>query len=317
VRVPSELKGQQVRCPACGIVFTGGTDILSALPADEPHVEGIQTARPMRPAPEPEGQYCERRLEQPVKSRRPWREDEGEDFRPLEFPRDLPGRGLATAAMVLLGLNLFADCGAMVVNAVKMQAAPVVKPKAAPGNDADDLAELFANPFECVAPLLGLPTAIVFLMWVYRVYSNLYLFRVSGLTYSPGWAVGYFFIPIINLFRPYMALQEVWRASDPDLPPDDRRGWRNTDSSAVILLWWLLWIAGGILAHVYLRMALSGRAEDAPSKQVDIISDALSVGAAVFAMLMIYQMRNRQTLKYQRVQDHQSDQAMEAGEAAP
>src|SRR5262245_32448912 len=85
VRVPTELKGQQVRCPACGIVFTGGTDILSALPADEPHVEGIQTARPMRPAPEPEGQYSERRLERPAISRRPWREDEREDFRPLEL----------------------------------------------------------------------------------------------------------------------------------------------------------------------------------------------------------------------------------------
>src|SRR5262249_5348965 len=97
----------------------------------------------------------------------------------------------------------------------------------------------------------------------YRVYSNLYLFRVSGLTYSPGWAVGYFFIPIISLFRPYQALQEVWRASDPDVPADDRRGWRDTDSSPVILLWWLLWIAGGILAQVYLRMALSGRAEQA------------------------------------------------------
>jgi len=315
VRVPTELQGQQVRCPACGMVFTGGTDVLSALPADEPKEERIQTARPMRPAPEPEDQFSERRLEPPAPGRRSWGEDEGDDFRPLELPRELPGRGLATVAMVLLGLNLFADLGAVAVNAVQMQAAPAAKQKAAPGKEAADLAEAFANPFDCVQPLIVLPTAIVFLMWVYRVYSNLYLFRVSGLTYSPGWAVGYFFIPIISLFRPYQALQEVWRASDPDVPADDRRGWRDTDSSPVILLWWLLWIAGGILAQVYLRMALSGRAEDAPSKQVDIISDALSVGAAIFAIMMIYQLRNRQTLKYQQVQDHQPDQATEAGEA--
>ena len=33
---------------------------------------------------------------------------------------------------------------------------------------------------------------------------------------SAGWAAGYFFIPIMNLWKPYQAMKEIWQGSDPD-----------------------------------------------------------------------------------------------------
>src|SRR5690349_16122694 len=38
-------------------------------------------------------------------------------------------------------------------------------------------------------------TLIPFLIWVHQTYRNLSALGAQDLTYSPGWAVGYFFIP--------------------------------------------------------------------------------------------------------------------------
>ena len=43
---------------------------------------------------------------------------------------------------------------------------------------------------------------IFWMMWVHRSYRNLRRWVLRGSDYSPGWAVGYYFIPILNLFRP-------------------------------------------------------------------------------------------------------------------
>ncbi|MFC1995866.1 DUF4328 domain-containing protein [Chloroflexota bacterium] len=47
--------------------------------------------------------------------------------------------------------------------------------------------------------ILFVITAVLFYMWIHRAHRNLPSLGVSGLKYSPGWAVGGFFIPILNL----------------------------------------------------------------------------------------------------------------------
>jgi hypothetical protein len=57
--------------------------------------------------------------------------------------------------------------------------------------------------------VLFIITAILFLMWIYRAHRNPPSLGASGLKYSPGWAVGGFFIPIWNLFRPFQVTTEI------------------------------------------------------------------------------------------------------------
>ena len=66
---------------------------------------------------------------------------------------------------------------------------------------------------------LGIVTGITFLKWIYRAYKNIQGFGAEGLRFSPGWAVGYYFIPILSLIRPVQVMSEIWRASD------DPRNW--------------------------------------------------------------------------------------------
>jgi len=47
-----------------------------------------------------------------------------------------------------------------------------------------------------------LASGVAFLVWFYRAHANLSGLGAEYLTYSPGWAVGWFFVPIFSLFRP-------------------------------------------------------------------------------------------------------------------
>lgn len=50
--------------------------------------------------------------------------------------------------------------------------------------------------------LLALGTAVAFLMWFHRTHKNLPGLGGRELKYTPGWAVGGFFVPFLNLVRP-------------------------------------------------------------------------------------------------------------------
>jgi uncharacterized protein DUF4328/uncharacterized protein DUF2510 len=86
-----------------------------------------------------------------------------------------------------------------------------------------------ANAFIGLVSIAGL---IVALVWQHRAASA---GRAIGIPSGqpPGWGVGSWFVPVVNLWIPYLALRDC-------LPPGDPHRGR-------VLQWWLAWIAGGIL----------------------------------------------------------------------
>src|SRR5438093_12382214 len=63
--------------------------------------------------------------------------------------------------------------------------------------------------------LAFIPGAFGFLTWLQRAYRNLPALHATELRYTPGWAVGSWFIPLVNLFAPHQVVSELWKASDP------------------------------------------------------------------------------------------------------
>lgn len=53
-------------------------------------------------------------------------------------------------------------------------------------------------------------------VWVYATHANLSALGASSLEFSSGWAVGWFFVPIANLVKPYQAVHEIWEESQPN-----------------------------------------------------------------------------------------------------
>src|SRR5215207_5646007 len=65
-----------------------------------------------------------------------------------------------------------------------------------------------------------LVTAGLWLGWFRRAYRNLPALGARRLRYRPWWAVGAWLLPVFSLFRPKQVLNDIWRASDPNLPLD-------------------------------------------------------------------------------------------------
>jgi hypothetical protein len=102
----------------------------------------------------------------------------------------------------------------------------------------DNLQRLIAG-FQVGIGLVGLP---LFLMWVYRVNRNVRALGAEGLRYTPGWSVGWFFIPIWNLFMPYKVIKELWQANS----SSSNLEWRSAPVSPVLGTWWAVGLLLGI-----------------------------------------------------------------------
>lgn len=90
-------------------------------------------------------------------------------------------------------------------------------------------------PIAFVGILAGLISFILFLVWIYRSCKNLEAFNTQGVKYSPGWAVGSWFIPFINFVLPFLITMQLWQASDPDA---STVSWKKSKVGVVVYLWW-------------------------------------------------------------------------------
>src|SRR5205809_7873998 len=59
-----------------------------------------------------------------------------------------------------------------------------------------------------------LATVVVRSIWQHRAQANARALTHDGTEFTPGWAVGWWFIPIANLFKPFQTVRELWKASE-------------------------------------------------------------------------------------------------------
>ncbi len=131
--------------------------------------------------------------------------------------------------------------------------------------------------------IIYVATVVVFLIWLYRAYGNLRAFNPSRrLDHSPGWAVGSFFIPIVNLFIPYRAVREVWQKSE---PPDALL--YEPDPPAWFPIWWVFWLLSSFAGNISLRVSFNENVSEETAKMISIVASALSIIAAVFAYVVV------------------------------
>lgn len=114
--------------------------------------------------------------------------------------------------------------------------------------------------------------AVAFCRWFYRAYANLPALGERHPRFTPGWAIGYFFIPVLNLFRPYQAAKEIWAAS-------------TGRPHGLLVAWWALWLFANFAGNASATFAI--RQEDEPARTFSWVSLALTIGAAIFAIRMI------------------------------
>jgi hypothetical protein len=155
--------------------------------------------------------------------------------------------------------------------------------------DRYDLVALFQIGVYLVA-------AVFFIRWFHRAYANLPAVGVDRLDHSTGWAIAAWFIPIVSLFWPKRIADEIWRGSEPSLEPDQAADWRRGKVPAFYGLWWLTFIASGILVGIGSRMWDGGQtfSDLELAALVQIIGDALGVVSGVLAYVVVDRTSDRQ-----------------------
>lgn len=101
------------------------------------------------------------------------------------------------------------------------------------------------------AGLLKLATFFVFGRWIVLAHRNLDALGAQYLEFRPGWAVGWFFIPIANIWKPYQAMRSLWRSSHSVHRPEIQ------DDTWVLPTWWALWLISSFLGNISWRLQRS------------------------------------------------------------
>jgi heme/copper-type cytochrome/quinol oxidase subunit 2 len=82
---------------------------------------------------------------------------------------------------------------------------------------------------------------IITLYWFYRANKNIHAFGAKEVS-SPAMAVIWWFIPILDLWKPHSVAQQIWKASNPQIMLSNGIEWKNSHRSNLILLWWVLFL---------------------------------------------------------------------------
>jgi hypothetical protein len=152
-------------------------------------------------------------------------------------------------------------------------------------NDEPDPNVPLALAHLCAGFLWGLfflITAVVFCVWIYRANANARALGASDMSITPGWSAGWFFVPFANLVKPFIAVREIWNASDSD--PRDVSASGGTP--LIVAAWWCTWILTNSLGYGGARIALHGSApkEKLLGAYLLLASDILEVGVTILVI---------------------------------
>ncbi len=82
---------------------------------------------------------------------------------------------------------------------------------------------------------------VVLAFWTYRISKNTHALASPKPTISPGWAVGWYFVPFANLVQPYLVMSELYNANR---RPD---AWSKLGRPVITGIWWGLNVLGMVL----------------------------------------------------------------------
>ena len=238
----------------------------------------------------------------------------------------IPGKVLAMWTVNLLGVGALAKLAEIgVVTAQLILASNYPETVAATPGSEGAVSEMSSGNLQVILSLLnsivsyfGLSlftaTAAMFLVWLHRAYSNLPSLGVPRPNFSSGWVIVSWFVPILNLFRPYQIVKYIRNKSDPETVGVGD-GYYDTGGNSTLKAWWGFWLAGDILSfQIYsdtenlgVQMAVI---------LVGVLGSGLTVIAACLAIAVVRDINSRQEERRKRLMDA-SQQQFRSADASP
>ena len=133
-----------------------------------------------------------------------------------------------------------------------------------------------------------------FLLWINRASQNLPRIGARYQKYNSREAVGWWFCPIICLFRPYAITKEIWRGSHPKLGAEGLPGWTKSPTPMLFPAWWAtFWTS-----NLALTNASSGGLTAGYSNALPITGNVISLVSLILIVIIIRKISANQDRKY-------------------
>lgn len=128
-------------------------------------------------------------------------------------------------------------------------------------------------------------TAVVFCVWIVRSQKNVWAFGYPQ-EITPGWAVGWFFIPIANLWKPYQAMKALWLSSVP-----------NRSHAPLLPIWWTFWVLSAFIGRISFKTSMKAETveELISASQIQLANCAVDVPLTALALGMVINISRAQT----------------------
>ena len=132
-----------------------------------------------------------------------------------------------------------------------------------------------------------LATFVIVGRWIYRASANAHA-MTDEMDISPGWAVGWYFVPLANLVKPFQAMKEIWRASHRAGAGDEPRG------AAILGWWWGPWLASNLLDNISFRMEMSEGTDPQALATAYLVSTAVNIPLCIVLILIVREVASAQ-----------------------
>lgn len=220
------------------------------------------------------------------------------DVQPYRSPRPV-----ARTLLILLGIGLGLDLIAVVSGfserslLERAQQGGIVSFDEAETNDTR---QMFIGIGQAAVFIV---TMIVFLVWFRRTYRNLGALGARSLRFKAGWAIGAWFVPFLNLFRPFNMASDIWKASNPEMTDEPGTPWQTQRSSRLLAFWWTSWVISNWTSQAAFRFSDNQQNLDQLQRMNSawLIADVASAVATILAIAVVSKITRRQEQRAQKL----------------
>jgi hypothetical protein len=132
--------------------------------------------------------------------------------------------------------------------------------------------------------------AIIACAWINRVCKNAWLLDAPHMKIAPGWSVGHYFIPVLNLWKPYMAMKDIRRTS-----------YGNDHSlDKTLPLWWTMWLLFNVisLAVVWTTSNADNRENYVMANKLKLIKLPIEVALSISFSTIVMNITRTQKMRF-------------------
>lgn len=222
---------------------------------------------------------------------------------PMEAPKTgdsysfRPLKTLALAITIFMSIFVAAVISVSVVDTIAGSMYPNFTNPAAEVSDQTELNFVYISfGFAIVSGLAHIVLIVLVCTFLYRANANL---RTHGheLEYTPGWCGGWWFVPIMNLFKPYYCTKEIYITSHASATAEDAKLSPLSQDSGTSLLtfWWALWLITTFIGRIESRLAIRGTDIGEMALPLNWASTVTSAGAGILLVFIVCRIKRWQS----------------------